>query len=66
MKCKSTPLACRNRSRLADDGQEIAMPARLGSENAEPVLLVVEGNTLDQAGQHLLRSRLRLGLHPAR
>jgi len=42
------------------------MPARLGSENAEPVLLVVEGNTLDQAGQHLLRSRLRLGLHPAR
>ena len=53
---RGDPLACRDRSRLADDGHEIAMPARLGSENAEPVLLVVEGDPLDQAGQHFLRS----------
>ena len=58
---RGDPLARRDRRRLADDGHEIAMPARLGSENAEPVLLVVEGDPLDQAGQHFLRSRLRFG-----
>ena len=48
--CHGDPLARRNRRRLADDSHEIAMPARLCSEHAEPVLLIVEGDPLDQAG----------------
>ena len=59
---RGDPLACRNRSRLPNDGHEIAIPARLGSENAEPVLFVMKGDPLDQAGQHFLRSRLRFEL----
>ncbi len=58
------PLARRDRRRLPDHGHQIAMPARLGSENAEPVLLIVEGDPLDQAGQHFLRRRLRFRPHP--
>ena len=52
-----------NRSRLPYDGHEIAMPARFCSENAETVLLIVEGDTLDHAGQHFLRRRLRFWLY---
>ena len=62
---RGDPLARRDRRRLPDDGHEIAMPARLGSENAEPVLFVVEGDPLDQTGQQFLRSRLRFRPHPA-
>jgi hypothetical protein len=43
---------------------EIAISARLGSENAEAVLLVVEGDPLDQARQHFLRRRLQFQFHP--
>ena len=57
------PFARRDRSRLADDGHEITMPARLGSEHAEPVLLVVEGDPLNQAGQDFLRRSQRIGIH---
>ena len=42
---------------------EIAMSARLGSENAESVFLVVEGDPLDQTGQHFLPRRVRFRLH---
>ena len=62
---RGNPVARRDRGRLADDGHEIAMPAGLGSENAEPVLFVVKGDPLDQTGQQFLRSRLRFGPHPA-
>jgi len=39
------------------------MPARLGSEQTEPVLLVVEGDPLDKAGQDFLRRAWRIGIH---
>jgi len=40
---RSDPLPCRNRRGLADDGHEFTMSARLRLENAEAVLVVVEG-----------------------
>jgi hypothetical protein len=39
---------------MPDDGHQIAMATRLRPENAEAVLGVVEGDTLDEAGEHLL------------
>jgi hypothetical protein len=38
---------------MADDGDQVPMPARLRSQNAEAVLGVVEGDPLDEAGEHL-------------
>jgi hypothetical protein len=40
------------------------MPARFGSKHAEPVLLIVEGDPLNQAGQDFLLRRHRFRLHP--
>jgi hypothetical protein len=40
------------------------MAARLGSENAEAVLLIVKGDPLNDAGQHFLRRRLEVRFHP--
>ena len=40
------------------------MSAQLGSENADPALLIVDGDSLDRAGQHLLLRCLRFRLHP--
>ena len=48
------PLAGRNGCGMADDGHHIAMPARLGAQNAEAVLGIVVGDALDEAGQHFL------------
>jgi hypothetical protein len=39
-----------NRRGLADDRHQVAMPARSGSKNTEAVLLLVEGDALDEAG----------------
>ena len=39
---------------MADDGHQIAVAARLRPENAEAVLGVVEGDPLDEAGEHFL------------
>src|SRR5208282_976888 len=58
------PFACRDRRGLTDHCHEVAMSARLRSENTEPVLLVVEGDPLDQARQHFLRRRLQFRPHP--
>jgi hypothetical protein len=38
---------------MTDDGDQIPMSARLRSQNAEAILGVVEGDPLDQAGEHL-------------
>jgi len=43
--------------RVADDRHQIAMAARFRPENAEAVLGVVEGYTLDEAGEHFLGRR---------
>ena len=48
------PLAGGDRRRVADDGHQIAMSARLHPQNAEAVLGVVEGDPLDEAGEHFL------------
>ena len=39
------------------------MPARLGPEDAEPVLRIVERDPLDQAGQDFLCRSQRIGIH---
>ena len=48
------PLACTNspatiQPRVSEGGNQIALAARLDPEPAEPVLLVVEGDSLDEA-----------------
>ena len=48
---------------MADDGHQIAVAARLRPENAEAVLGVVEGDPLDEAGEHFLGRWLRTGPH---
>ena len=60
---RGDPLARRNRCRLADDGHEITMPARLGPEHTEPVLRIVERDPLVQARQGFLRGSHRIGIH---
>jgi len=39
---------------VADDRDQIAMAAGLGPQNAETVLAIVEGDTLDKARQYVL------------
>ena len=39
---------------MADDGHQIAVAARFRPENAKAVLGVVEGDALDEAGEHFL------------
>ena len=47
------PLAGGDHRGVADDGDQVAVAARLDAENAEAVLGVVERDTLDEAGQNL-------------
>ena len=39
---------------MADHRHHLTMPARFCSQNAEPVLSVVVGDALEEAGQHFL------------
>ena len=39
---------------MANDGHQIAVTARFRPEHAEPVLGVVVGDTLDEAGENFL------------
>jgi len=55
---RGDPLAGGNDGGVADDGHQIT--------NAEAVLRVVKGNPLDEACEHFLRRRLRIGLHTDR
>lgn len=57
------PFSRRDRRGLTNDRHKVAMAARLRSENAEPVLLVVEGDPLDQTGQDFLLFHLAGGGH---
>ena len=41
---------------MANDGHQIAVPARLRSENAEAALAIVKGNSLDKAREYFLSS----------
>jgi hypothetical protein len=40
---------------LTDDGHQISVAPRPGSEDAKSVLFIVKGDALHQAGQHFLR-----------
>ena len=63
---RGDPLAGGNDGGVTDDGHQIAMAARLCSENAETVLGVMESDPLDEAGEHFLGRWLRIGLHTDR
>ena len=52
-------LAGRDHRSVAKNCDQIALPAGLHLQNAEPVLVVMEGDALDQTGQNLCR-----GAHP--
>ena len=49
------PLTGCNSGGMADNSHDITMPARLGPQNAETILGIMVGDTLDEAGQHFLR-----------
>src|SRR5712671_1781544 len=53
---KGGPLANRDHRRVAEDGDQVALPAGFDTQDAEAVLVVVEGDALDQTGQSLGRS----------
>src|SRR5712671_4192979 len=61
---KGGPLANRDHRRVAEDGDQVALPAGFDAEHAEAVLVVVEGDALDEAGQDLRRTHRRCARHP--
>ena len=48
-------LAGRDRRRMADDGDEVAVAARLHLQDGEAVVLVVEGDPLDRTDESFFR-----------
>jgi hypothetical protein len=52
--CGRDPLAGGIGCGMTDHGDDITMPTRLSSQNAEAVLGVVIGDAFDKAGQHFL------------
>ena len=56
----SDPFPRRHHGGVADHGDQVAMPPRPGSQHAEAVLGIVEGDALDQPGQYLPDRDLRL------
>jgi hypothetical protein len=48
---------------MANDGHQIAVAARLRSENAKAVLAVVEGDSLQKANEYFLGRWFGTGLH---
>ena len=47
-------LAGRNRCRMTDDGDEIALAARLYAQNAEAVLVIMECYPFDESGENFV------------
>ena len=60
------PLAGRNGCGMANHGHDVAMPARPGAQNAETILGIVVGYSLDEARQHFLGRWFRLRTHADR
>src|SRR5450631_4220570 len=52
-RCRN-PLACRDSGGVAADSDQIAMATGLCPQNAEAVLAIMEGDTLDKARQYFL------------
>src|SRR5215469_6061134 len=57
-------LAGRDHRRVTEHGDQVALTAGFDPQHAEAVLVVVEGDALDQAGQDLGRARRRCARHP--
>jgi hypothetical protein len=53
--CRGDPLAGGDHGRVPDDGDEVAMSARLDAQNAEAVVRIVVGDALNGAGECLGR-----------
>jgi hypothetical protein len=51
---RGDPLAGGDDRGMADDGHQVAVTARFRPQDAKPVFGVVEGDTLDEAGEHFL------------
>ena len=56
-------LAGRDHRRMTEDGDQVALAAGFDEQHAEAVLLVVEGDALDEAGQNLRRTHHRRARH---
>ena len=50
---RGNPLASGDHRCVPDDGDQVAVAARLDAENAKAVLRIMEGNALDEARQNL-------------
>ena len=57
---RGDPFPGRDRGRMPDDRYQITVAARLGPQDTEAVLGIVERYPLDQAGKHFLRCLLSL------
>jgi hypothetical protein len=57
------PLAAGDCCGVSNHRHEIAVPTRLRPQDAEPILRVVKGHTLDETRQHLLGRCFRLRTH---
>jgi len=55
------PLTGCNGCGMADNGNDITMPARLGPQNAKAILDIMVRDALDETSEHLLRRFLRRG-----
>jgi len=44
---------------MADNGNDITMPARLGPQNAKAILDIMVRDALDETSEHILRRFLR-------
>ena len=51
---------------MADNRNQFALAACLNPQNAETVLLVVEGDALDQTSQHIAVGWFELNFHEPR
>jgi len=50
----SDPLTSRNGRGMPNDRYQLAVPSRLDSENAEAIVVIVEGNALDKTSENFL------------
>jgi hypothetical protein len=50
----SDPLTGRNGRGMPNDRYQLAVPSCLDPENAETVVIIMEGNSLDETGENFL------------
>jgi hypothetical protein len=57
------PLTGRNGRGMSNDRYQLAVPTCLDPENTKPVVIIMEGNALDEAGENFLGWWLLVRLH---